>query len=254
MCEFPQRTSELPSPRFDPALVFHPAPEEQTVSYIEQTLWPPATAMRAAKEGRIFQLDAARRTDPRIGLAHAVALGVVAGLGYLIPFRIMMRLLSEHPQLTLSGTGGIAIYCALVGGTAGLLYAARQRGWRLRARILPAAWCVLLLAVFFIFATPFPLVAGCLLLASMKTNWRPAIRWLFVGLAAAMMLATFAVVLILTPAEWGLGSDLAGFAMILPLTAVHGIPLGLAVTPLRATERRADATSRAAFDAATVAV
>jgi len=208
------------------------------LSYIQETLWPPATAGRAAREGRIFRLDALRVGAARISIPKALAAGAFAGLLYAIPFRIMMRLVTTDPVFTIWGTAAVAIYCALVGATAGLLYAGRQRAWRARTRLAPAALCVLLLAAFLFFATPFSVIAGLLVLASSMTGWKPAVRLGLAGFAVAAELATFVLIPIATPSVWGLGADLAGEALLVPLTLALAIPLDLALTKRRDSELR----------------
>jgi len=195
------------------------------MGYVQETLWPPSTAIQAIREGRIFRLDSAREGAARLSIAKA----------YFVPFRLKMRLVSDDHVFSLAGSAAIAVYCVVVGATAGLLYAGRQRGWRARTRALPAAWCVLLMGAFFFFGTPFAAVAGLLVLAAAMTAWKPAVRWAIAGVAAAIQFVMYALVLIYLQASWGPVANIAGFIMLVPLTLV----LDLALTKRRASELRA---------------
>jgi len=201
------------------------------MGYVQETLWPPSTAIQAIREGRIFRLDSAREGAARLSIAKA----------YFVPFRLKMRLVSDDHVFSLAGSAAIAVYCVVVGATAGLLYAGRQRGWRARTRALPAAWCVLLMGAFFFFGTPFAAVAGLLVLAAAMTAWKPAVRWAIAGVAAAIQFVMYALVLIYLQASWGPVADIAGFIVLVPLTLVLAVPVDLALTKRRASELRAPA-------------
>jgi hypothetical protein len=176
-------------------------------------------------------------------MAKAVSVGVLASLAYFVPFRVMMRFFSDDHVFGWAGTAAIAIYCVLVGAVTGVLYAGRQRGWGVRARLAPSIVCVVLLSAFFFFAAPSPAVAGLLTLAAGMPHWRPWKRWALVGLAVAIMAALFVVIVVYTPSAWGLPGDIAGFAMLIPQTVVLAIPLDLALTRARTSEVRRRAAS-----------
>jgi hypothetical protein len=209
------------------------------MNYMAETLWPPRVAARSAVEGRLFRVDALRRGQARVGVVAAMAAGAGLGLIYFVPFRLMMRMLTEEPTFTFWGNFALAIYCALIGGLSGLLYAGRQRGWRRRSRMAPAILLVTLLSFFLIFATPVPFMEGFAFLAVEMTGWRARTRKIMVGLAAVSTVILWVVVYWLTPGYYGPVVDAAGLLLIIPLSAVRLIPFGLAVTKLRESERRA---------------
>ena len=72
----------------------------------------------------------------------AVLGGAGIGLGWGAVARIFMRLISDDPEFTVSGTAFILVVFTLAGAFAGLAFAARRCGWRQRRLYLPRtlAW------------------------------------------------------------------------------------------------------------------
>ena len=82
---------------------------------LRQAMWPTSQF-----------LDAGARTP----IWAAVLGGAGIGLAWGIVARILMRLIADDPEFTVSGTMFILVVFANAGAFAGLAFGARRRGWR----------------------------------------------------------------------------------------------------------------------------
>jgi hypothetical protein len=75
--------------------------------------------------------------DTSLSVVKSVLNGAMLGLAWAVVIRAWMRLVTNEPQFSLTGTGMILAASMIVGACAGLAYAARRRGnfklvWALR--------------------------------------------------------------------------------------------------------------------------
>jgi hypothetical protein len=161
--------------------------------------WPPSNALRSAREGRLLTLDPAHPSVGRVSILRAVLTAIVFGLVWTAVFRAMMRLLSEDPSFSLTGTAFIFLYGVLLWSLTGLAVAARQRGWRWWQRALPSAAVVFLIAYQTIFAPTVLLFVLPLWLAGTRHRWPAPARIVLAGLGALAFAGSLVVVLIFAP-------------------------------------------------------
>ena len=162
-------------------------------------VWPPSNAFRSVREGRLLTLDPAQPAVQKIGIARAVLTGVAFGLVWTAVFRVMMRLLSEDPSTSVSGTAFILLYGVLLWALTGLSVAARGRGWRWWQRALLSAAVVFLIAYQSIFAPTVVLFVLPLWLAGARHRWPAATRAALAGLGALVFAASIVAVLMFAP-------------------------------------------------------
>lgn len=128
--------------------------------------------------------------DLSLSITRAICGGALLGLGWGILFRLWMRLVSDKPEFTLSGTSMLLGAATFVGGCAGLAYAIRRRGTTKRVWIPRLVSVLAFVALGIgpgIFVVPTILFAT---LAVARTNWN---RWLR-AVCALLALAGFGVV------------------------------------------------------------
>ena len=115
---------------------------------------------------------------------------VGAGLGVVL--RIWMRLISDNPEFSWSGTLAIVIAFTLLGTNAGLVAYGRSRGWRASLVVARVVACVLGLGCFMAAgAVMLPaIIPGALALG--RHDWP---RWPRLVLGGVCVLGTFVIAL-----------------------------------------------------------
>ncbi|MBY5161914.1 hypothetical protein [Salsipaludibacter albus] len=137
------------------------------------------------------------------GVVAAVAIGFVVGAGWGIVARAWMRLISEHPEFSWSGTGYIVVAPALIGAVVALAHVAMARHWRAAMLLrVPAVLVHVLLGM----------GAGALLIPTIAFGSIAAARDRF-GLALRLGLAVLVLALGI-PIGIGDGSSAVGVGIL----------------------------------------
>jgi hypothetical protein len=194
------------------------APDRPSAEAVEIGWWD---AIR-----RVLLVDARsfRPAATRPAVWAAVAGGAGLGLLWGLAARIWMRLLSTHPEFTISGTAMILVLATQLGLFTGLAYAARRRGWRRWRLYVPRTLAVLSVVVLGVGqGAPMVLLALLAALAVTQRRWWRPVRALLGLLALAGLVAISSLVAGMKP---GL---LAPLNVALFLALMYPLVLGLRV-------------------------
>lgn len=148
------------------------------------------------KRGSLWSLQTVvDGNDVDLSVAVSIINGALLGLAWATLFRLWMRLVSDKPEFSVSGTAMLLGAAMLVGGCAGLSYATRRRGVSRRA------WVSRLVSIGSFAALgigPGMIVMPTILFATLalaRKKWHPLIRALC-GLTALLGVGLIAKIIL----------------------------------------------------------